>query len=140
MKIRANDLNATHAGCLCFVEWSTSARGFVGHSQRDGLESGEVLTRYVLVGRLSRVTDSELSFSKYHLRRHTYDLSFSLGPRYEMNRENYVLKREVLNPSRLVFINPTERSNAVQQHMRMRDKKSGFWKLLPRFAPAIKSL
>ena len=127
MKIRPQDLSQRHAGMVCTFGYSTHGTGFIGHSHSRGLEEGGVSTRYVVLGRICEVTSEEIIFIESFLSKHVHDLSFSLGPCIGKWHDNYlhVIGRKHLSPRSWIYLNQTEKSNAVAQHLRA--NKSTFW-------------
>ncbi len=138
MKIKPSALSERHIGKLCVIRFSTIGAGFVGHSQRYGLESRDVSTSYILVGRLLLVTEKELTFVDCQYSRHTFDLSWSLGPRLK-STPIFTVKRKDLHTKRKVILNNLEYSNAVMQHL-LRANKTGRWNCERRLAVRLKAV
>lgn len=141
MRMNAHDISPRHVGCLCFIEWWTSHTGHVAHSHAHGLERGQVSTHRILIGRLCQVTEERLYFLTAWRSRHAMDLSYSLGPHGSLELYNIEeVRREQLKEKPDVFVNMTERSNSIQQHLRAKAKKSSLWSTWPRVARHWKEL
>lgn len=136
VKIKPSALSEKHIGRLCVIHFTTHGTGFVGHSQRYGLEEGNISTSYILVGRLQNATEKELNFVDCHYSRHAFDMSWSLGPRLK-STPTFTVKRKDIHTKTKIVLNNLEYSNSVMQHLLKANKKE-HWGCARRLAVRLK--
>ncbi len=126
LKIHPDDLSKKHIGMVCVIRFTIAFRGEVGHSFGRGSEYSEVHAYYLLLGRICDVTDEEILFCNCHYGRHAHDMTWGLGPHYSHSDNVFIVDRNTVNKRMKVYLNKTEGSNAVAQHLR-RSNKSEYW-------------
>ena len=117
MKIKPEDLAMKHLGCVCFLDFFTKSKESIGHSQRYGIEMGDVAYSHTIVGILTGLNEKEIILSCYIKVKHalmTY--SGEICRISTSSEEIRIPVATICGKGKFLYINTDTKSNSIEQH------------------------